>query len=198
MLAITKLLPIVAVAVFTFTNNAQAQNAPVQIGGPNGIVMGGGMGFKMGGRNGVHFGGGQGTKFGPPEFGMHFGNGQGARFGGHNMGMQFGGGEGARFGSREFGMQFGNGEGARFGSKETPLMKFGGNGTFKAAIQQRRARQAAVTPPVLSGPNDQTKSIFQPREVPSTIERAPAIPAVNNLQTPTPAKNSSIRLDGDN
>jgi len=116
-----------AIAMISIANNAQAQDrAPVQIGGPNGIVMGGGMGFKIGGRNGIHFGGGQGAKFGPREFGMHFGNGQGARFGGQNLGMQFGGGQGARFGTPEFGMQFGHGEGARFGHKERPLMKFGG------------------------------------------------------------------------
>ena len=129
-------LPAIAMAMFCGDSVLQAQNqsyrrAPVQIGGPNGIIMGGGMGFKMGGRNGVHFGGGQGAKFGPPEFGMHFGNGQGARFGGQNFGMQFAGGQGARFGSPEWGMQFGNGEGARFGSKSQPTMKFGDRDRFE-------------------------------------------------------------------
>jgi hypothetical protein len=118
---------VASIAVIAICGDVQAQE-PVEVGGSNGLIMGGGMGFKAGGENGVHFGGGQGAKFGPTKFGMHFGNGQGARFGSHNFGMQFGGGQGARFGTPEFGMQFGHGEGARFGSKDKPLLKFGGRG----------------------------------------------------------------------
>lgn len=164
---ITNMVSFVAIVVLMATcTEAQAQRAPVQIGGPNGIVMGGGMGFKVGGRNGIHFGGGQGAKFGPTEFGMHFGNGQGARFGGKNAGMQFGGGQGARFGTPEFGMQFGRGEGARFGSKENPIIKFGGNGTVRELVANKkqqteidRKRQQTETDPnpVLEGPLDGTE-----------------------------------------
>jgi hypothetical protein len=140
-----------AVALITVCGEAQAQRAPVQIGGPNGVIMGGGMGFKVGGRNGIHFGGGQGAKFGPTEFGMHFGNGQGARFGGRNAGMQFGGGQGARFGTPEYGMQFGHGEGARFGAKGNPIVQFGG-GQGTTIGRPNRTQQTGQ--PAQPGPNN--------------------------------------------
>ena len=90
-----KLLAIGAstLAVLAYSSTASAQ---FDIGGPNGVLIGGGYGLRIGGPNGVQFGGGQGAKFGGPS-GVQFGGGQGAKFGGPN-GVQFGGGQGAKFG----------------------------------------------------------------------------------------------------
>ena len=86
-----------------------------QIGGPYGVVFGGGHGLRIGGRSGVQFGGGHGARFGG-RHGVQFGGGHGARFGGPN-GVQFGAGHGARFGGPD-GVQFGGGAGAKFGSQQ--------------------------------------------------------------------------------
>lgn len=56
----------------------------VSLGGPFGVLFGGGRGLRIGGPNGVQIGGGLG-----------------ARFGGDN-GAQFGGGEGVRIGPRDY------------------------------------------------------------------------------------------------
>ena len=72
-----------------------------QIGGPFGVVIGGGHGLRIGGRSGVQFGGGAGAKFGGAN-GVQFGGGAGAKFGGDG-GVQFGGGAGAKFGSQQIG-----------------------------------------------------------------------------------------------
>lgn len=56
----------------------------LMIGGPFGVIIGGGRGVRIGGENGAQFGGGLG-----------------ARFGGDN-GVQFGGGEGVRIGPRDY------------------------------------------------------------------------------------------------
>jgi hypothetical protein len=76
----------------TISAQAQDPNVPpppsrpgVSIGGPSGVIFGGGRGLRIGGPNGAQFGGGFG-----------------ARFGGDN-GAQFGGGEGVRIGPRDYG-----------------------------------------------------------------------------------------------
>ena len=82
------------------SNEASAQ---VVIGGPNGVVIGGGQGVRIGGHSGAQFGGGEGAKFGGPS-GVQFGGGRGAKFGGPD-GVQFGGGAGAKFGPVQVGGQ---------------------------------------------------------------------------------------------
>lgn len=62
------------------TREPSVRRPAVSIGGPFGVVIGGGYGVRFGGPNGAQFGGGAG-----------------ARFGGRN-GVQFGGGESVRIG----------------------------------------------------------------------------------------------------
>lgn len=62
-------------------DNVAAPAAPVQIGGPYGVNLGGGNGLRIGGPYGVQIGGGRGARFGGP-YGARFGGGQGAQFGG--------------------------------------------------------------------------------------------------------------------
>ncbi len=66
------------------TNQVFAQRRGFQIGGPNGVVGGGGMGLRIGGQNGVQFGGGQGARFGPQGQGFQVGGGLGLQFGNWN------------------------------------------------------------------------------------------------------------------
>jgi hypothetical protein len=101
-----------ALSLVAFCTPAGAQFGGFAIGGPDGVVIGGGEGLRIGGSDGVQFGGGQGAKFGGPS-GVQFGGGEGARFGGPS-GVQFGAGEGARFGGDD-GVQFGGGAGAKLG-----------------------------------------------------------------------------------
>ena len=80
---------IVMLALVLGSNQSvNAQRRGIQIGGPNGLVIGGGYGFRAGGPNGVQFGGGEGARFGPRGAGVQFGGGVGARFG---PGLQIGG-----------------------------------------------------------------------------------------------------------
>ena len=71
--------------------HVESNQPAIGIGGPFGVIIGGGRGVRIGGPNGVQFGGGVG-----------------ARFGGRN-GVQFGGGEGVRIGPREYAMEPTNG-----------------------------------------------------------------------------------------
>ncbi len=102
---------------------SHAQFGGFQIGGPDGVVIGGGEGLRIGGSDGVQFGGGQGAKFGGSS-GVQFGGGEGARFGGPS-GVQFGAGQGARFGGSD-GVQFGGGAGAQFGPAQIDGQADGG------------------------------------------------------------------------
>ena len=86
-----------------FCRQSAAQQGGFEIGGRDGIVIGGGDGLRIGGPNGVQFGGGKGAKFGGPN-GVQFGGGKGAKFGGPD-GVQFGGGAGAKFGPLQVGGQ---------------------------------------------------------------------------------------------
>ena len=90
-------------------SESAANQGGFQIGGPGGVVIGGGEGLRIGGSDGVQFGGGQGAKFGGPN-GVQFGGGKGAKFGGPD-GVQFGGGAGAKFGPVQIGpVQIGSGQ----------------------------------------------------------------------------------------
>ncbi len=160
--------------VLICSSDVQAQRRPIQIGGPNGIIMGGGMGFKVGGRNGVHFGGGQGARFGPSQFGMQFGGGQGARFGGQNLGMQFGGGQGARFGNQNNPqMQFGAGQGAKIGP-----VQFGGR------LRNNPAQPSIITPTPIK-PTDSNQP--QPNSTPTAPSIAPENNGPINIRFPETA-----------
>jgi len=87
---------------------AQDPHAPppdrpgISIGGPFGVIIGGGRGLRIGGPNGAQFGGGVG-----------------ARFGG-DYGAQFGGGEGVRIGPRDYGRPPANQPGAEYAAEPAP------------------------------------------------------------------------------
>ena len=126
-----------ALAVLTLAVFCNESAAQFQIGGPNGVVIGGGQGVRFGGPNGAQFGGGQGAKFGGPS-GVQFGGGVGAKFGGPD-GVQFGGGQGAKFGGED-GVQFGGGAGAKVG----PLQASG-----RPAADRDVSDVRPETPPVM-------------------------------------------------
>ena len=141
-----------ALSLVAFCTPAGAQFGGFAIGGPDGVVIGGGEGLRIGGSDGVQFGGGQGAKFGGSS-GVQFGGGEGARFGGPS-GVQFGGGEGARFGGDD-GVQFGGGAGAKFGPVQIGGQAGGGrqtnvNGT--PADQSASPMPGFVRPITLSYP----------------------------------------------
>ena len=59
---------------------SNASRSAVTIGGPFGVVIGGGHGVRFGGPNGAQFGGGVGARFGGRS-GVQFGGGEGVRIG---------------------------------------------------------------------------------------------------------------------
>ena len=67
------------IAATSIVSEANAQRRPIRIGGPNGVVIGGGQGVRIGGINGAQFWSGGGARFGPPGRGVQLGGGQGLR-----------------------------------------------------------------------------------------------------------------------
>ena len=113
------LIVLICVSLLTigFASDPNSLSAQIQIGGPNGVVFGGGRGLRIGGGNGVQLGGGQGLRFGPPGIGVQYGGGQGVRYGTTNFGVQYGGGQLLRYGTPNAGVKIGGGEGARWGTR---------------------------------------------------------------------------------
>jgi len=62
------------------TSALPVRRPAISIGGPYGVVIGGGYGVRFGGPNGAQFGGGEGARFGG-RYGAQFGGGQGVRIG---------------------------------------------------------------------------------------------------------------------
>ncbi len=89
-----------------FGLESSANQGGFQIGGPDGVVIGGGYGLRIGGSDGVQFGGGKGARFGGPD------------------GVQFGGGAGAKFGSVQIGGQGGESNAPRAASDEPIVVHY--------------------------------------------------------------------------